>query len=163
MKKLVMVTGAPGVGKTAVCRELFSRIEGCAWLDSDWCWMINPWSPKTTEQKRYVEGTFERILKGYLENDAIHVVLFSWVMTSQHMFDLITDRLTEFSLEVFRVALVCDAEQHKRRMMLDARPAHHLDSAGHMASYYDLHAEVLDVSSITPREAALKIRELIGE
>jgi len=47
MKKLVLITGAAGVGKTTLCRHLFKEIESCAWLDSDWCWMINPWKDKT--------------------------------------------------------------------------------------------------------------------
>jgi len=47
MKKLVLISGAAGVGKTTLCRYLFKEIKGCAWLDSDWCWMINPWEPKT--------------------------------------------------------------------------------------------------------------------
>lgn len=66
MKKLVLISGAPGVGKTTLCSHLFKEIQGCAWLDSDWCWMINPWKAKTKEQKKYVEDTFTRILRGYL-------------------------------------------------------------------------------------------------
>jgi len=108
MKKLVLITGAPSVGKTTICKELFKTIEGCAWLDSDWCWMINPWVPKTAEQKRYVEGSFLRIIRGYLESKHVSIVLFSWVMSSTWMFDLITEPLSDLEIDICKIALVCD-------------------------------------------------------
>lgn len=34
-KKLIMVAGSAGVGKSVVCKELFKRINGSAWLDGE--------------------------------------------------------------------------------------------------------------------------------
>jgi len=62
MKKLIMVAGPAGVGKTTVCQRLFKTIDGCAWLDADWCWMVNPYPGKTDKQKRYAEKAFGYIL-----------------------------------------------------------------------------------------------------
>ena len=38
-KKLFIVNGAMGVGKTTTCKELSKKLQD---LDGDWCWMINP-------------------------------------------------------------------------------------------------------------------------
>lgn len=40
-KKLVIVNGAMGVGKTTTCKELSKKLQNSVWLDGDWCWMIN--------------------------------------------------------------------------------------------------------------------------
>ncbi|SKC81962.1 AAA family ATPase [Maledivibacter halophilus] len=154
MKKFILVTGAPGVGKTTLCKELFKSINGCAWLDSDWCWMIHPWIPKTTEQKKYVEGSFLRVLRGYLENEDIHTVLFSWVMNSMWMFDLITEPLSDLTLDIRKIALVCAKEQHMKRMKLDGRRDEQANFPDSMDNYYKLGASIIDVTSLSKNEAA---------
>ena len=76
VKKLVMIAGPAGVGKTTVCQKLFEAINGCAWLDGDWCWMVNPYPGKTDEQKAYSLESFGRILDGYF-NDENTDIIFS--------------------------------------------------------------------------------------
>ncbi|WP_418717653.1 hypothetical protein [Bilophila wadsworthia] len=41
-KQLILVGGAMGVGKSAVCRELLRQLTPGVWLDGDWCWNMNP-------------------------------------------------------------------------------------------------------------------------
>lgn len=52
-KKLVIVNGAMGVGKTTTCKELSKKLQNSVWLDGDWCWMINPFVVNE-ENKRMV-------------------------------------------------------------------------------------------------------------
>jgi adenylate kinase family enzyme len=151
MKKLVLISGAPGVGKTTLCSHLFKEIQGCAWLDSDWCWMINPWKAKTKEQKKYVEDTFTRILRGYLNNEDINTVLFSWVMSSPRMFGIITEALVDIKFDLYKIALVCDRDAHIKRMRLDKLRNEQVELPDSMEPYYHLGAEVIDVST-TPIE-----------
>lgn len=153
VKKLVLVAGAPGVGKTTLCKQLIKSIDGCAWLDSDWCWMIHPWIPKTAEQKKYTEDSFSRILRGYLENESIHTVLFSWVMHSTWMFDLITEPLSDLTFDIREIAIVCDKEQHIERMKLDGRRNEQANFPESMDNYYKLGANIIDVSSLSFNEA----------
>ena len=42
MKKLYIIGGTMGVGKTTVCNILKKRLDMCVMLDGDWCWDINP-------------------------------------------------------------------------------------------------------------------------
>ncbi|MCR3923534.1 MAG: AAA family ATPase [Firmicutes bacterium] len=161
MKKLVLITGAPGVGKTTTCCTLTKMIQGCAWLDSDWCWMINPWVPKTSVQKQYVEGTFSRILRGYLENDDINTVLFSWVINSATMFDLITEPLKDLDFELYKIALVCSTDAHVKRLKSDNRREEQVAAPDSMTSYYHLGAKVIDVSSMSVADSALAVLKII--
>ena len=41
-KQLILVGGAMGVGKSAVCRELLRQLTPGVRLDGDWCWNMNP-------------------------------------------------------------------------------------------------------------------------
>ena len=43
-KRLIMVNGPMGVGKTAVCRRLVRLCAPAAFLDGDWCWMLEPFA-----------------------------------------------------------------------------------------------------------------------
>jgi adenylate kinase family enzyme len=93
MKKLVMIAGPGGVGKTTICQKLFKAINGCAWLDGDWCWMVNPYPGKTDEQKAYSLESFGRILDGYFHDENTRIVLFSWLIQWDFMFNLVTDEI----------------------------------------------------------------------
>ena len=37
-KKLILISGSPCVGKTAVGTRLFESYNNSAYLDGDWCW-----------------------------------------------------------------------------------------------------------------------------
>lgn len=43
-KRLIVVNGPMGVGKTAVCRQLVRLCAPAAFLDGDWCWMLEPFT-----------------------------------------------------------------------------------------------------------------------
>ena len=43
-KKLILISGSPCVGKTAVGTRLFESFDNSAYLDGDWCWCVHPFS-----------------------------------------------------------------------------------------------------------------------
>ncbi len=162
MKRLVMVAGPAGVGKTTACRALFSMMDGCAWLDADWCWMVHPWHGKSEEQKRSVERVFGRILDAYLSDGATHTVLFSWLMSAQFMFDLVTSQIACRDYSVHRFALVCEREEYLRRLRADGRSEGKITNPADMAPFAALDARVLDVTRLTPQQTARAIWDAIG-
>ena len=38
MKKLILIGGTMGVGKTATSSLLKYQLDNCVFLDGDWCW-----------------------------------------------------------------------------------------------------------------------------
>ena len=44
MKRLYMIGGPMGVGKTAACRQLQQLLDRSVFLDRDWCWGCPPLS-----------------------------------------------------------------------------------------------------------------------
>lgn len=160
-KKLVMITGPAGVGKSTTVRELFRLIDGSAWLDADWCWMLNPWHQKSAAQKQETEALFARILSNYLEDEATHTVFFSWVIRYPAMFDLVTERIDYPHLQLHKIALICDPEEHLRRLVQDRRSEASVQQREGMDAYLCLGAEVIDTTDLTPRQAALRLHALL--
>jgi tRNA uridine 5-carbamoylmethylation protein Kti12 len=163
LKKLVLITGAPGVGKTTVCKELFSMIDGCAWLDSDWCYMVNPWHSKTKEQQKYIEDTYGRILRSYFTDTATSTIIFSWVMHSPFMFDIIINQLDGMEFKLYKIALICDMKSHIYRKTKDGRRTEQIENQDSMEPYFNLGATIVDVSTISAKDAAYQIVELLNE
>lgn len=42
MKKLILIVGPNGVGKTTTAKILLQKLSKCAYVDADWCRAINP-------------------------------------------------------------------------------------------------------------------------
>lgn len=42
MKKLILIIGPNGVGKTTTAKILLQKLSKCAYVDADWCRVINP-------------------------------------------------------------------------------------------------------------------------
>ena len=56
-QKLIIITGSPCVGKTAVAERLFESYENSAYFDGDWAWCVNPFSiadPRTKWRQNHV-------------------------------------------------------------------------------------------------------------
>ena len=84
-KQLILVGGAMGVGKSAVCRELLRQLTPGVWLDGDWCWNMNPFVV-SEENKRMVLSNITHLLRAYLNNSSYRYVLFCWVMDQPLLF-----------------------------------------------------------------------------
>ena len=53
MKKLYLIGGTMGVGKTTICQELKKNLDCSVFLDGDWCWNSHPFCV-TNETKNMV-------------------------------------------------------------------------------------------------------------
>ena len=42
MKRVILICGTMGVGKTRTCRELQKVLDRNVFLDGDWCWDAQP-------------------------------------------------------------------------------------------------------------------------
>ena len=161
MKKLIMIAGPAGVGKTTVCRKLFKTIDGCAWLDADWCWMVNPYPGKTDEQKRYAEKAFGYILDGYFNNANTKIIFFSWLMHSDFMFDLVTSQISYTDYKLIKIVLVCGESEYIRRLIEGNRSENKIYNPDDIAKYRLLDANIIDTTELSIAETANKILDII--
>lgn len=75
MKKLFLIGGTMGVGKTAVCQELKKRLDNCGFLDGDWCWDADPFTV-TEETKAMVLENISFLINQFIHCSAYDNVVF---------------------------------------------------------------------------------------
>ena len=139
-KQLILVGGAMGVGKSAVCRELLRQLTPGVWLDGDWCWNMNPFVV-SEENKRMVLSNITHLLRAYLNNSSYRYVLFCWVMDQPLLFEAVLER---------------DVRDGIREADVIPR------SLRRLPAYAALPTCKLDVTSLTPYEAACAIAASVG-
>lgn len=166
MKRLYLIGGAMGVGKTAACRELQNRLERSVFLDGDWCWDMRPFQV-TAETKRMVMDNICCLLNNFLRCSAFDHVIFCWVMHRQEIMDELLSRLDTRSCAVYPISLVCTAAALGARLEGDIRTGRRAPDAaerslGYLPLYGALDTEKIDVSALSPAETAEEIMRRAG-
>ena len=88
MKKLYLIGGTMGVGKTTVCQILKQKLEQAVFLDGDWCWDAHPFQVNE-ETKAMVMDNICYLLNNFLSCSAYRNIIFCWVMHEQSIIDQI--------------------------------------------------------------------------
>ena len=109
MKRVILICGTMGVGKTRTCRELQKRCwtETCFWTATG----AGTRSPFVVNDftKRMVVDNIVYMLNSFIACPDYENVIFCWVMHQQAIIDSIVSRLKgEFDLSVF--ALTCSRD-----------------------------------------------------
>ncbi len=166
MKKLWILGGTMGVGKTAAARELWKKLPAAVFFDGDWAWDAHPFVV-TDETRAMAEHNIAFILQSFLDCTAYENVIFCWVLHEQGIWDDLLKRLKLSNTEVCPVALVCTPDALAQRLGRDVdagirKPDIISRSIVRLPLYDLLSVPKLDVSTLTPAEAADKIMQNIS-
>ncbi len=161
MATLIIITGAPGIGKTAVGREVFERLSDCAWLDGDDVWRINPFEV-TEHTKAIVIRNIPYVLRGYLEA-GYEYVLLTWVLHQQAIIDDVLAGLRGLDFEVRAFTLIAEEDvlldRWRARAGREQVPELVADRLRQSAT---LATTKIDTSEITAVEVAERIVGAVG-
>jgi len=165
MKKLIIINGTMGVGKSAVCRQLLKILAPGVWLDGDWCWNMNPFVV-SEENKQMVLNNIGYLLKSFLNNTGYEYVIFCWVIHQEAIFDQLLVQLQGLDFELHKISLVCSEQALTTRLQNDVKAAiRNQDvierSIPRLALYQDMDTQKIDVSTITTEQAAKEIMQLV--
>lgn len=115
MTKLILIGGAPGIGKSTVARLLMNQLPNSAWLDGDDVWRMNPFRVDAVTTAM-VQHNIAYVLRGFIEAGFSYAIL-SWVMHRQIIIDQLLDSLQGLSFQALVCTLVCSpaalAERHR--------------------------------------------------
>ncbi|VBB07327.1 Hypothetical protein LUCI_2571 [Lucifera butyrica] len=165
MKKLIIVNGTMGVGKSTVCSSLLEKLHPSVYLDGDWCWNMNPFVV-SEENKAMVIGNITYLLKSYLQNSGYEYIIFCWVIHQEVIFKQILEPLKVFDFETYKISLTCSESALKNRLQQDVeRGLREPDIVGRssqrLALYNTMDTLKVDVSTITAEQAAKEICAII--
>lgn len=161
-KKLLMINGPMGVGKTTICKLLHQTVHRNVWLDGDWCWMMHPWDFSDSNKKMVIDN-ITYLLRNFLKNDGFEVIIFNWVLHREEIFKLILDPLADFDFELHKLTLTASAESLRERLLQDRREETVIaESIARLALYEKLDTQKIDTSSKTPQEIVAEIIRVCG-
>ncbi len=159
MKKLILLSGSPCVGKTTVGRYLFEQYENSAYLDGDWCWCVNPFSV-TDARLRNGDKSMSFVLSNYLASGFDYVFFASVVLTDKSIREHIVNDITATDYEVIGFTLTCSEETLVKR--------HDERGDEGNTNFYWLHLppystdHVINTDGKTVSEIAQEIKRYIG-
>lgn len=161
VKKLIIINGTMGVGKTATSRELNKKLNNSVWLDGDWCWMMNPFTVND-ENKNMVIKNITYLLRNFLINSSYEYVIFNWVIHYEDIFNLILQPLSDLEFEVIKITLLCSEEKLKKRILndvkLNLRDGKELStSLERLELYKNMNTVKIDTTNISINETVDKI------
>ena len=165
MKRLLLIGGPMGVGKTAVCRELIERLQPGVYLDGDWCWNMHPFSV-TEETRAMVMDNICALLGRFLACPELDNVLLGWVMHQQEIIDDICSRLPLEGVAVHKFSLTASSQVLRARLVRDiARGKRGGEAISRSLAYLPLYDE-LDTQKVstdhcTPGQVAAQILRLL--
>lgn len=165
MKRLILIGGPMGVGKSSAARALAARLDKNVRLDGDWCWMARPFVV-SEETKRMVLENIRFLLGRFLRCAAYENVIFSWVMQRQEIVDSVLEGLPLEGVELLHINLIASPDALAARVKADVAaglrdsdaPAR---SLAYLRAFEEMAGRKLDVSALSPEEVAAAIEEML--
>jgi hypothetical protein len=163
MKNLIFVGGTMGVGKTATCLELQKILPRNVFLDGDWCWNMHPFVV-TDETIAMVNSNIAHLLNGFLACSEFENVIFCWVLHKQHILDDLINALNLNGCTTHCFTLISTEQALIERLNRDiATGKRGSDITGRSVARIPLYDELdtvkIDVSTISPADAARRVAE----
>ncbi|HHE38953.1 MAG TPA: nucleotide kinase [Candidatus Cloacimonetes bacterium] len=160
-KKLLIINGTLGVGKTAVCEKLYKKLENSIWLDGDWCWMMNPFKV-TEENKRMVEDNITHLLKNFLKNPTFEYVIFSWIIHQEYIYKILLNKLQSTNFELKKITLMCSENELLKRMKRGKRSDEEIrKSIEYLKSYPEHDSIKIETSDISVDETVEMVLDVL--
>lgn len=167
MKKLYLIGGTMGVGKSAVCEILNEELPNSVYLDGDWCWSANPFVVNE-ETKAMVHDNIAHILNNFINCPVYENIVFCWVMHEQFIIDKILKSLCTDGCQVVNISLICDEGSLIRRLEKDIKSGKRTAdiiarSVARIPLYEKLDTIKIDTSGKTAEALANEIISLTGK
>jgi len=165
MKQLIVIIGPNSVGKSTTARKIIEQCENIAYVDSDWCRVMNPFTFSKTTKETITENIY-CLLHNYLSCSDINTVVFTygWHGERKKIYEEVIAKLKNDPI-VFKeniIILKCSKDRNIERAIKDGRDEARIKRGMEMTfSYYDkFDYPCIDTTDITPSQVAQQIINL---
>lgn len=100
MRRLIVINGVMGVGKSTRARALCDLLQPSFFLDGDWCWSMSPFNPIEADKRMFLDN-IAHLLRSFLLSDRPYVV-FCWVLHEDAIWSSIATELEGVEFETYR-------------------------------------------------------------
>lgn len=119
-KKLIIINGVMGVGKTSVSKALYKQLDNSFWLDGDNCWMMNPFEV-TSENKYMVIDNTTYLINNFIKNSKSEHIILNWVIHTDEIMDSILYKINMNKIDLYKITLICDEDTLVKRIKKDIK------------------------------------------
>lgn len=168
LKKLIVIIGPNGVGKTTTASEFRNRCSNSAYIDAEWCRCINPFYPLTDATRELVINNIFCLLKNHLLCQDINTIVFPYSFHGgrKENFDIVIQRLRDegIEFELRFVILKCSYDENVRRARKDRRDEERVQRGmKNTFEFYDNYDyPVIDTTDLEPRQVVEKIMQIMN-
>jgi len=124
LKRLILICGANGIGKSTACKQLNEKLPRSAYIDSDYCRQMNPFS-FTDEEIQIIISNISTMMVNYFRCTTIDNVIFQYGFhgVRKQIFASILDVLSAYNITYHfcPIILCCELDENLRRMKNDNR------------------------------------------
>lgn len=119
-KKLIIINGVMGVGKTTISKMLYKELENSFWLDGDNCWMMNPFIVDD-ENKSMVLDNISYIINNFIKNSHSQHIIFNWVIHTDEIMKDVLSKINTSNIDVYKITLTSSKETLISRIKEDIK------------------------------------------
>lgn len=165
MKQLIILIGPNGVGKSTVAKKIVEQCANTAYVDSDWCRVMNPFT-FTTVTKQTISDNIYCLLHNYLTCSEINTVVFTygWHGERKEIYDKVIEKLRSDGIKFKEniIILKCSEEENIKRAVKDGRDETRINRGMKTTFlfYDDYNYPCIDTTYMTPLQVAQEISSL---
>lgn len=163
MKRLILINGPMGIGKTTVGRRLAEKLPNCQLIDGDDAWRIFPFEVNEETQKLVV-ANLRSMIAHALNSAWVENLVLTWVIPEETIFDLLLDNQPLRDTAVFRFTLLGNEKTLRERIERDVaaglRTPDVLErSLRYLPKFEAMNTEKIDTAEKDPEEIAARLLE----
>ncbi len=163
MKKLILILGPNGVGKSTASAALLKILPNSAYIDSDSLRMMNP--ARGDEVIAVQKQNILALMRNYFSASFVEYVVFPYgyhAHRKKMLEDMLEEPKAEFNFEVITILLTCSEKENVRRMQNDGRNEERISySIENTRTFFDgLDCPKIDTTGLTPEQTAERMIDI---
>jgi cytidylate kinase len=166
LKRVVIINGPIGVGKTTVGKLLCDKLKKSAFIDGDWCFDLHPFVANK-ETKDMAIDNIAHLMNNYLNCTHCDYVVFNWVMDKVDVYQKIIENIQSVNIHLYEITLICTEEalvdRWQKDILCDWRIDEWLNISKKSLKYFKgLDTIQIDTSFKTAMDVADKIYKIVS-